>query len=309
MTINPVKIKNYIDLIPKDFARSVAFSSNGKFLAAGTEKDGVLIYNVKDWKIVVKLPHSYSVDSVEWSPDSMFMASGSISGSVKIWDSENWDEVHTLEESIGAVNLSWSANRNYLIAGSLDRSDKKPFLDIWQTKDWKKLDSKVYRSRNIALNSSSSLFAINYNIKEVRVFSLPNINHIASLDFSDSDKHVSLGGISWHPDGTVLCSSCCDGRIRIWQSIDWSVVITKQLHEYWDEGEYNVSFSPNGKYLLSGGFGEPKLLSTKTWEVIFDFPKGTLADLFDVSWSPDSKYLALVLENGKEIEIWNIESN
>ena len=236
MSTNPMKIKNYIDLIPMDFARSVAFSPNGKFLAAGTEKDGVLIYNVKDWKIIVKLHHSYSVHSVVWSPDSLYLASGSITGSVKIWNSDNWNEVHTLEESVGAVNLSWSANGNYLIAGSLDSSDKKPFLDIWQTINWKKIESNVYRSRFIALNSSSSMFAINYNIEEVRIFSLPNVNHIASLDFSDSDKHVSLGGISWHPDGTILCSSCGDGRIRIWQTIDWSVVITKQLNEYWDEG-------------------------------------------------------------------------
>ena len=45
MPTNPVKIKKYIDLIPKDFAISIAFSPDGKYLAAGTEKDGVLIYN------------------------------------------------------------------------------------------------------------------------------------------------------------------------------------------------------------------------------------------------------------------------
>ncbi|MBK5115231.1 MAG: hypothetical protein JJE41_16515 [Candidatus Heimdallarchaeota archaeon] len=306
MPSKTVKIKNYIDLIPNDFARSVAFSLNGKFLAVGTKNDGVLIYNVKDWKIIVKLPHEYAVNAVEWSPDSKYLATGSIHGPIKIWNSDKWKPSQVLDHSKEALNLAWSPNGKILVAGSWGRFDDCPYLDAWKTFDWSKITTEVHRPRYVSFNPDSSLIAIIYKLEGIEILSAPDFTRNTFLDFSDSDKYVAIYRPSWNNDGSLIAASCGDGRIRIWQTSDWSEVITKQLHDYWDDGEYGVSFSPDGKYLLSGGFGEPKLLSTYNWEVIHHFPKGTLADLFDVSWSPDSKYIALILENGKEIEIWEI---
>lgn len=308
MPSTPVNIKKYIDLIPKDFARSVAFSPNGKFLAAGTEKDGVLIYNVNDWKIVSKLHHSYTVHGVEWSPDNKFLATGGISGSIKIWNSDSWTESQVLAISNEAVSLSWSPNGQFLVAGSWSNIDENPPLDIWQTSDWSKITTNVYRPRYISFSPDGSLIAISYQTEGIEILSLPDFIRKALLDFSDSEKTVSIFSPSWKSDGSLIAASCGDGRIRIWQTSDWSEVISKQIHNYWVDGVYGVSFSPDGKYLLSGGYGEPLLLSTENWEIIFEFPRGTLADLFDASWSPDNKYLALVIENGKEINIWKIES-
>lgn len=307
MPANPVKIKKYMSLITNDFARSIAFSSNGKYLAVGTKNDGVLVYDVKDWKVIVELPHNYTVHSVEWSPNCMYLATGSTSGPIKIWNSDTWDISEVLDHSKESMNLAWSPDGKFLVAGSWGRSDDNPYLDIWKTSDWSKITTKAHRPRYVSFSPDSSLIAINYKLEGIEILSVSDLSRKTLLDFSDSEEYVSLYRPSWNNDGSLIAASCGDGRIRIWHTKDWSEVITKQLHDYWDDGEYGVSFSPDGKYLLSGGFGEPKLLSTDNWELIHHFPIGTLADLFDVSWSPDSKYIALVLKNGKEIEIWEIK--
>ena len=171
MLTNPVKIRKYISLIPNDFARSVAFSSNGKFLAVGTKNDGVLVYNVKDWEIIVELPHNYTVHSVEWSPNCKHLATGSISGPIKIWNSDTWDISQVLDHSKEALNLAWSLNGKILVAGSWGRFDDCPYLDAWKTYDWSKIATEAHRPRYVSFSPDSSLIAIDYKLKGIEILS------------------------------------------------------------------------------------------------------------------------------------------
>ncbi len=307
MTSNQKRIKHYGDIIPDSHARCISFSLDDKLFAVGTTKEGILIYRTKDWKVIQELPYNSEVWSVEWSPNGEFLATSGLSKPTIIWNTSDWSKLRTLDMSENTTNLDWSSNGKYLVLGSKGSSNDGYVLRIWDTDDWTKIKNSISCSNYPIINPDSSKLAIDFELKGYEVLSLPDLKRIAFLDFSDSDKHVSLFKSAWSYDNKFFVGCSGDGRIQVWQVNDWKVVFTQQLHKYWKNGVYGVYFSPDNKYLLSGGFGEPKLIETNSWEITFNFPEGTIADLFACSWRSDSNLFTLLLRDGKKIEIWEIK--
>ncbi|MBD3190137.1 MAG: hypothetical protein GF308_05815 [Candidatus Heimdallarchaeota archaeon] len=272
-----------VELLSKIYTDSVhdlAFSPNGKYLAAAIEDKTAQVFKTHHWsQPLMTLRHEYSVHSVAWSPDNQFLATGSIDGSVKIWQVLDASEVLTLQKSGNALTLDWSSDGKYLAVGNFSPDDRKPGVEVWDTSNWEQVPTNNdYCSWYVAFSPDSSFLAIQYKLEGIEVLSVPDFSREVFLDFSDSEKYVDIYNPTWSSDNAFLAASCGDGRIRIWRTSDWSVVVTRQLHDYWDEGDYGTSFSPNGKFLISGGVGELKLLSTQNWRVIHIFEKGAIAD-------------------------------
>jgi len=303
---NQAKIKHYGDIIPDSHARCVSFSPDDQLFAVGTTKEGILIYRTKDWKVIKELHFDSDVWSIAWSPNGDFLATGGLSKQTIIWKTSDWSILQILEDTQNITNLDWGSNGRYLVLGSLDKLSDNCILDIWDTYEWVRIKNKISCSNYPIFNHNGSMVAIDFELKGFEILSIPDLEKIAFLDFSDSSKHASLYKSSWSNDNKYFAGSSGDGRIRIWNVDNWNEVITKELHNYWKNGIYGVFFSPNSKYLLSGGFGQPILLETQNWDKIFDFPEGTIADIFDCSWRSDSKLFTLILRDGKRIEIWEI---
>ena len=305
MNSKNLEVKHYIGLEQSSYAHSVSFNPRNHLLAVGTEQDGLVIYDLDPRKLVRKIPIDYRVHVVQWSHDGEFLAAGGISGDIIIWNVADWSKHVTLPNSDGALNFSWSSDGKFLAVGSWHSSSEK-HAEIWSTTSWERVATRnKTMPRFVSFSSNSKYLAIQYKLEGIEILSVPDFKRVTLLDFSDSKENTDISSPCWSNDGRFIAASCGDGRIRVWLTTDWSLVTTKQLHDYWDEGVYRLCFSPNSKHLLSGGFGEPKLLSVAEWKVIYTFDIGSVADLFDCSWSFDSKLLALLLRGGKEVGIWS----
>ncbi|MCP4286485.1 MAG: hypothetical protein GY792_18900, partial [Gammaproteobacteria bacterium] len=104
---------------------SVAWSSDGNLLAAGTIDDNVYIWdavNQETWRILG--PHEYGVRDLAYSPNGQFLASGSFnsgmkSGTIEIWRATSGVQLETLHGFFGAVGgVAWSPDSRYLAGGS-----------------------------------------------------------------------------------------------------------------------------------------------------------------------------------------------
>lgn len=110
----------------------VAFSPNGKYIAAGTssgrEGEEVIIWNVEDGELFKILKTNIrdvdnTVDSLSFSPDSKYIVTGNSDKTVKLWNVNEGTVIRTLEGHRNSVNsISFSADGRFIASGSRDKT-------------------------------------------------------------------------------------------------------------------------------------------------------------------------------------------
>ncbi|HEY7152662.1 MAG TPA: sigma-70 family RNA polymerase sigma factor [Gemmataceae bacterium] len=125
-------------------AMSVAFSPNGKLLAAGRYDHTVKLWNVATGKEKSSLNgHTEPVFSVSFAPDGKTLASGSGDGTVRLWDVATGKEKTTLlKDARWLLCVAFSPDGRTLAAGILPKNkDKKEYVvKLWDAKSGKERD-------------------------------------------------------------------------------------------------------------------------------------------------------------------------
>lgn len=123
-----------------DYVRSIAFSPDGKELAAAgglPQRAGeIKIWDLQTKQLISTLSgHKDCIYSVAWSPDGRMLASGSYDKSIKLWDVGSHQEIRNLQDHIDAVfAVAFSPDGKHLASASQDRSVK-----IWDVASGKRL--------------------------------------------------------------------------------------------------------------------------------------------------------------------------
>lgn len=72
-------------------ATAIAFSPNGRFLAAVTVNDRIIVWNLANGEIVREIPGSNaSTNAIAFDPTSQFLVSGSDDMGLRSWDTNEW---------------------------------------------------------------------------------------------------------------------------------------------------------------------------------------------------------------------------
>ncbi len=106
------------------FVSSVCFSTDGKYLASGSDDKTVKIYSVSDGSfslLKTLTDHSDEVYSVSFSSDGKYLATGSRDKTVKIYSVSNgsFSLLKTLTDHSNYVeSVSFSSDSKYLVSGS-----------------------------------------------------------------------------------------------------------------------------------------------------------------------------------------------
>src|SRR5579883_2708056 len=126
---------------PGLLAMSVAFSPDGKLLAAGQYDHTVKLWDVATGKEKGHLKgHTGPVFSVSFSPDAKTLTSGSGDGSIRLWDVATGKEKATLlKDARWLLCAAFSPDGRTLAAGFLPQyKDKKEYVvKIWDMKSGK----------------------------------------------------------------------------------------------------------------------------------------------------------------------------
>lgn len=122
---------------PKDFpvileggageVRCVAFSPNGKLLAAGNRYHTVRVWNANSQKEITTLTgHMSDVWSIAFSPDGKTLATVDTDwkkpSKIKLWDTTTWKERGSLAMPGEILCLAYSPKGDWLAAGSWDKT-------------------------------------------------------------------------------------------------------------------------------------------------------------------------------------------
>src|SRR5882672_6180584 len=113
-------------------AISVAFSPDGKILAAGGYDRMVKLWDVTSGKQIGTLQgHGAVVFSIAFSPDGKTLASASADGTVKLWNVGEKQETSTLKSDVASVlSVRFSPDGKTLAAG-VYKEDGQSEVRIW----------------------------------------------------------------------------------------------------------------------------------------------------------------------------------
>jgi serine/threonine protein kinase len=279
----------------RESAHNIAWSPDGTCIAVANDTtvrvldafDGTLLYIYRDHydrlqKIkAIDNTKWWNVTAISWSPDSTHIASGDGDKTVQVWDAKTGRNILTYQgHSKGVQAVAWSPNGKYIASGGRD-SDKT--VQVWDA-------------------------ATGQNI----------------YTYQEHSKAKQVQALAWSPNSEHIVSSCStsegDDAVHVWEAVTGKEICMYQGHSYEVQASglppyrkyiasdvQTVAWSPNGKYIASGGDYPDN--TVQVWDATtgqhFYTYQGHSSGVRDVAWSPDSARIASWGGwGGQMVQIW-----
>ncbi|MBW4659755.1 MAG: AAA-like domain-containing protein [Drouetiella hepatica Uher 2000/2452] len=274
------------------------------------------IYGVQEWNRLQG--HEADLWSVSFSPDGKMIASSAFDKTIRLWNPEGRLLRTLTAHTDGVVSIRFSPDGQTIASASHDRTIK-----LWRVADGrllKTLSGHSNRVNSIAFSSDGQMIASAsadgtlrlWQVKDGRL--LRTFPTCVSTEKSCQGHKGEVLGVSFHPDGTILASAGEDKRIKFWSTKG----LLLRTIEGCKEGDKNagncrghyalvqgLSFSPNGKFLVSAGADSTVRLwkSNGTWIKTLN---SHLDVVKNVNFSSDGRFFATA-SSDSTIKLWTAD--
>lgn len=271
--------------------------------------------------------HTRQINDIAWSPDSKYIISASngafsqvsqgTAAQVYIWNARTGEanaQFASNQYSYTPAPLVWSPDGKMIALcefpdqagnneiGFLDAQTGK-FLGTYQTRNFFNQLAWSPDSSRLAVAGGNDVEICDASTRK-KVLSYP-----VSLPPGTSQPSKV---VAWSPDGTTIASAAAkEGHSLQF----WNASTGEPLHYFIGSKPDVAAWSPDGKMIAIGNTNKaPQILDVNTGKVLLTCQTnlvsfGTLSFLaaypHSISWSPDSKYIA-VANNQNQVQIWGI---
>ena len=279
---------------PRDYVRSIAFSPDGRWLAAGFLNGGLTTWDVEaglEGQSV--MGHFASVNSVAFNPDGQLIATGSRDHTIKIWQVGARLPLLVLMGHTDEVRaVTFSPDGKWLASGSHDRT-----VRIWRVETGREVQPLTGHTNKVtaALFSPDGRFlATGSSDRTVKLWDFASGKAVLNL----KGHQKGVASLAFSPDGRWLASGGDDTRVKLWDILLGEEAKTFKGHRY---AVTSVAFSPDGKVLAAGSLGRTITL----WSLTTGQPVKSLrfADISynSVAFSPKGEWLAF---GSRDLQLW-----
>jgi WD40 repeat protein/serine/threonine protein kinase len=255
--------------------------------------------------------HHGCTNSVAFSADGRHVASTSDDGSAKIWEVETGQELLTLRGHKGGFfGVRFSPDGRRLVTTGYDGTVK-----IWDA-------TTDPRARTI-IASDRIVWGLAFSRDSQRLVSGGHDGALKLWEASSgrllktwTPRHTSpVWNVAISTDGTRVASAAGDwtkantfGEVNIWEIASGQLLYRLSAHR---AIAWCVAFSPNGRWLVSGG-GETRTPGQEL--IVWDISAGTRrrtisglkAGVTAVAFSPDGRRIAAGV--GDQVQVWDAET-
>ena len=263
---------------------SVAFSTDGQYLAKGDMNGEIRLYRVSDWQQVLSFQgHDDWVSSIVFSPNNNIFATSSVDRTIKLWDIATGKCITILQEhDHGIWSCVFSPDGHTLVSGSDDKTIKIWNLDTGEC--LKTLRGHKNLVRAVVFSPDGKVLASGSSDKTLKLWDL-STGQCTKTFMGHED---GIWSIVFSSDGQMLASGSSDKTVKLWHVSTGECIRTLQEHSGWVN---SVVFSSDGQMLASCGWDESvKLWSTDSGKCLKTF-QGHNGFVRTVAFSPDDQIL------------------
>lgn len=279
---------------------SVEFSPDGETLATGDTNGEILVWQVKDSRLKLRLKADNNwIRSVAFSPDGKTLASAGENQTIKIWDLSNETCIQTLDEKENQVwSIAFSPDGKILATGGEDETIK--IWDIANGKCLKTFRGHNGRVRSIEFSPDGKFIVSGSDDKTIKIWNVDN----GKCHQTFSGHNNLVRSVAFSPDGKYIASGSEDKTVKIWDVVSGKYLKNLAGHSSW---VWSVAFSPNGNYVASGSADQ----TVKIWNIASGECQQTLQGhenwVQSVAFNPDGQTLASG-STDRTIKIWEVAS-
>jgi len=264
---------------------SVAFSTDGKWLATGSWDKTVKLWNPATGECVRTCTgHVSSVFSVAFSEDGKWVASASGDKTARVWDKETGRCTRTCAgHSSHVCAVAISADGGWLASGSYDKT-----VRLWNPATGEYLRSCAGLSSTVlalAFSADGALLASGCRDTIVRLWNPA----MGALVCACKGHSGAVRAVTFAKSGKLLASGSEDKTMRLWDAASGACLRTYVGHS---DAVSSVAFSPDGKRLASGSEDTTVRLWDSESTVCVRIIKGHFGKVYSVAFSTDGKWLA-----------------
>ncbi|XP_013397882.1 WD repeat-containing protein WRAP73-like [Lingula anatina] len=246
------------------------FSPDGNYLANAVQYR-LIVRDVKTLQILNLYTCLDAVQYVEWSSDSQFILCGMYKrGLVQIWSLEQPEWTCKIDEgSAGLVAARWSPDSRHV----LTTADFHLRITVWSlvNKSVSYIKYPKGCQKGLDFNDVNQYLALaeRRECKDyVSIFTCNTWQLVKHFETSTDD----LAGVSWSPDGRVLCvyENCLQYKVLLY-SVDGRCLSEYSAYEH-ALGVKNIAWAPSSQFLAIGSYDQKvRILNHITWRAVAEF--------------------------------------
>ena len=228
---------------------SMAFSSDGEWLACGSDDGTVRLWNGRNGNCTLLEGHTQAIECVAFSPNEKMLASGSQDHLIRLWKLD--DQSHRLLEGHngGVESIAFSPSGSLLASVSFDVGEVR----LWDIKDGRCtriITTNPDENMSVAFSPVGATLAVGG-------FCIRLWDKVEADDDSNSPSRIietndqAAHSLVYSLNGSLL-ASVWEDTVSIWRVSDGSLVNSvKSQHNG------SATLSPNGKLVATGCEGGP----------------------------------------------------
>ncbi|MCG2784101.1 MAG: WD40 repeat domain-containing protein [Anaerolineae bacterium] len=252
-----------------NFVRDVAFSVDGRWLAAAGSDGFIKVWNTAIWGDPIILSgHNGAISSLAFSPDGQWLASGGDDKSIRLWSVNNgWKAGNLIPSSKSVKVVVFSPDSRYIAVGSNDS-----VLRIWSQNG-----EQLYSLTHINGPKNGSIVALSFSPDGKYIISgtTDTNNSFQVWKFLPEtppggvlEKRLPMDGqiftgtdVKFSPDGSIFVTGTSNNYFMIWRTSNFSRILP--MSDAHQDTITSIDFSPDGKLIITGS----KDMTLRIWGI------------------------------------------